>query len=155
MNFSTHQDVDAPIQYVFQRVSNFGAYERQALRQGAHVARVDGSGPVRVGSAWNVDFTFRGKDRKLRAEISRLDAPTSLQVVTEASGLGSETTVVLVPLSPNTTRVNVTIDLMAKSMRARVMLQSLKLAKSNLNRRFAKRVREQVSGIAGDYKRGV
>jgi len=32
MNFSTHQDVDAPIQYVFQRVSNFGAYERQALR---------------------------------------------------------------------------------------------------------------------------
>lgn len=155
MKFTTHEDVDAPIDYVFRRISNFGVYERQALRQGAHVDRVDGTGPVRVGSAWNVDFTFRSKDRKLRAKISRLDAPSNLEIVTEASGLGSETSVVLVPLSPKTTRVNVTVSMMAKSMRARVMLQSLKLAKSNLNRRFAKRVREQVGGLAADYRRGV
>jgi len=155
MKFTTHHDVDAPIAYVFQRVSNFGVYERQALRQGAHVARLDGAGPVRVGSTWDVAFTFRGKDRKLRAKVARLDAPEHLDIDTLATGLSSETKVTLVPLSPKTTRVNVTVEIAAKSLPARLMLQSLKLAKTNLNRRFAKRVKDQVKGLAADYQRGI
>lgn len=155
MNFSTHQDIDAPIDYVFRRVSNFDAYERQALRHGAQVARVDGAGPVRVGSAWDVAFTYRNKDRKLRATVIDIDGPNALTVETAATGLMSVTHVTLVALSKQTTRINVTVELQAKSLSARLLLQSLKLAKSNLNRRFAKRVRDQVSGLAIDYQRGV
>lgn len=155
MNFSTHQDIDAPIDYVFRRVSNFDAYERQALRHGAQLSRIDGAGPVRVGSAWDVAFTYRNKDRKLRATVSEIDAPHALSVDTAATGLRSVTQVTLVALSKQTTRINVTVELQAKSLSARLLLQSLKLAKSNLNRRFAKRVRDQVSGLAIDYQRGI
>lgn len=155
MNFTTHQDIDAPIDYVFRRVSNFDAYERQALRQGAQVTRVDGQGPVGVGATWDVAFTYRNKDRKLRATVIEIDGPTTLAVETLATGLASVTRVTLVALSTQTTRINVTIDLTAKSLSARLLLQSLKLAKSNLNRRFAKRIRDQVSGLAIDYQRGV
>lgn len=153
MNFTTHKDIDAPIGFVFQKVSNFDSYERQALRRGAVVSRMDGNGPVRVGSAWDVAFTFRGKDRKLRASIAEIKAPESMVIDTAATGLSSVATVELMALSPKVTRVSVAIELSPKSLSARLLLQSLKLAKANLNKRFAKRVNEQVAGIAEEYKR--
>ncbi|UWQ99894.1 SRPBCC family protein [Rhodobacteraceae bacterium S2214] len=153
MNFSTHKDIEAPIDFVFSKVTNFDGYERQALRRGAQVTRVDGAGPVRVGSAWDVAFTFRSKDRNLRATVTNIDAPNELEIDTVATGLNSATVVNLIALSPKTTRVAVTVDMSAKSLSARLLLQSLKLAKSNLNRRFSRRVNEQVAGIAEDYKR--
>lgn len=154
MNFATHKDIDAPIEYVFQKISNFEGYERQALRRGAQVARVDPAGPVRVGSAWDVAFTFRGKDRKLRATVANIAAPDRLEIDTAATGLNSMTGVDLVALSPKTTRVSVTVQLTAKSLSARLLLQSLKLAKTNLNKRFARRVNEQIKGIVEDYRQG-
>lgn len=153
MIFTTHNDIDVPIDYAFRRVSNFENYERQALRRGAQVARVD-SGVVRVGSAWDIAFTFRGKDRKMRATVAEITAPDRMSIDTAATGLNSATIVDLVSLSPQTTRISVTIELTPKSLSARLLLQSLKLAKTNLNRRFRKRISEQVSGMADDYRRG-
>ncbi len=154
MKFSNQQDIDVPIAYVYRRVTNFAAYERQALRQGAHVVRVDGDGPVGVGATWDVAFTFRNKDRQLRAQVTELVAPDGLVVMTHAKGLTSETRLSLVALAQQTTRVQVQVVLVANSMSARLLLQSLKLAKTNLNNRFRKRVREQLKTIALDYERG-
>jgi len=52
MKFSTREDVEAPVDYVFGQISDFGAFERQALRRGADVRRLD-SGPFVTGSAWD------------------------------------------------------------------------------------------------------
>lgn len=152
MKFTTHNDLDVPIDYAFQRVSNFDGYERQAQRRGAQVTRVD-SGVVRVGSAWDVAFMFRGKERKMRATIAQIDGPERLLIDTTSNGLNSVTRVDLVSLSPQTTRLSVTIELAPKSLSARLLLQSLKLAKTNLNRRFKKRISEQVSGFEDDYRK--
>jgi hypothetical protein len=46
----------------------------------------------------------------------------------------------------------VTIDLSAKSLSARLLLQSLKLAKSNLTKRFKKRVADFAVGIDGEKR---
>ncbi len=154
MQFKTRQDIDAPIAYVYQRVTNFEAYERQALRQGAHVARRDGPGPAQVGSSWDVAFTFRNKERELRATVAELSPPQEVIIDTDAKGLGSVLHVSLLALSAQTTRVEVTIDLSAKSLSARLLLQSLKLAKANLQGRFQKRVREQLKGVEADFRRG-
>jgi hypothetical protein len=153
MDFSTHKDINAPIGYVYEKVTNFESYERQALRRGAVVSRVDGNGQVRVGSAWDVAFTFRGKNRKLRATIAEMTSPESMKIDTVATGLNSIADVHLIALSPKVTRVAVVIELSPKSLSARLLLQSLKLAKANLNKRFAKRVDEQVAKIAEDYSR--
>lgn len=154
MQFTTQQDIDAPAAYVFQRVCNFEAYERQALRNGAQVERTDGRGPVGVGATWDVAFTFRNKDRKLRAVVTELIAPESLVVDTDAKGLNSQTRVTLVALSPNTTRVIVVISLGAKSLQAKLLLQSLRLAKPRLNKRFRKRIKDQLNTVAADYRKG-
>lgn len=142
MKFSGREDIEAPISHVWQQISDFAVFERQAMRRGADVRRID-NGPVVVGSAWDVAFSFRGKDRRLKAQMITLDAPQALQMKTMSTGIDGLVNIDLVALSPHRTRFAMSIDLSAKSLSARLLLQSLKLAKANLSNRFKKRL--------GDY----
>ena len=151
MKFSTREDVEAPAEFVFQQFADFEVFERQALRRGADVQRRD-TGPVRTGSIWDVAFSFRGKDRKLSAELTRLDSPQLIHVSSKSGGIDGLTAIELVPLSPQRTRIAVSIELRASSLSARLLLQSLKLAKSNLTARFKKRVAVYASDIEDRYK---
>ncbi len=153
MKFSSREDIEAPIDHVYAAITDFPAFERQALRRGADVRRTDGSGPAQEGATWQVAFSFRGKERKLKAELTRLEEQ-GLQLNTASAGIDGETVVDLVPLSPRRTRLAVSIELRAKSLSARLLLQSLKLAKANLTHRFKKRVAEFASDVEGRYKPG-
>lgn len=147
MKFSSREDIEAPIDHVFERVTDFNGFERQALRRGADIQRVDADAVPVVGSSWDVAFKFRGKDRKMKATISQLDAPTVLQIDTVASGISCATTVELVALSRNRTRISASIDLTAQNLSARLLLQSLKLAKGNLTRKFKMRITDFAEDI--------
>jgi hypothetical protein len=81
-----------------------------------------------------------------------MHAPTDVVIDLASNGLDGKTTVELVALSPQRTRLSVSIDLSAKSLSARLLLQSLKLAKSNLTNRFKKRVAEFSKGIESDKR---
>jgi len=151
MKFSTREDIDAPIDHVFSAVTDFAAFEKQALRRGADVRRVD-QGDVKVGSAWDVAFQYRGKDRRMRATLAKFDAPNTMTIDTAASGIDGVTLVDLVPLSPKRTRLAVSIELSAKTLSARLLLQSLKLAKGTLSKRFKTRIGEQAGAIEDRYK---
>tara|TARA_R110002051_G_scaffold1008_6_gene4979 strand:- start:16945 stop:17412 length:468 start_codon:yes stop_codon:yes gene_type:complete len=153
MKFSTREDIEAPIDYVYARVSDFNGFERQALRRGADVQRLGASSVVQQGAAWDIAFKFRGKDRKMKATIANLDQPTLLRVETNASGIDGETVIELVALSRNRTRVSVMIELSPKSLSARLLLQSLKLAKSNLTRKFKLRIAEFAEDVEDNYRK--
>lgn len=154
MKFSTREDIEAPIDYVYARATDFPSFEKQALRRGAQVKRLDGDGVYDVGAAWDVAFNFRNKDRKLRAEILTLDDPNLMRVETTAQGLDSKSTLELVALSPKRTRIVIGLEMTAKTLSARLLLQSLKLAKSSLDERFASRVRKFAETTEADYRKG-
>ncbi|MFZ3580619.1 SRPBCC family protein [Loktanella sp. DJP18] len=147
MKFSSREDIEAPIEKVYARVTDFAGFERQMLRRGADVRRVDPGQPVKAGSAWDVAFTFRSRDRRVRATVTRLAAPTDVVIDMAANGLDGVTTIEVLALSPQRTRLSVTVELSARSLSARLLLQSLKLAKSNLTNRFKKRVADFAQGI--------
>lgn len=147
MHFSSRQDIDAPIAFVFTRMTDFKSFERQALRRGADVRRVDKLASPGVGMGWLANFSFRGKEREVRVEIVEFDQPNGYKAKATSSGIDSDVVVDLVPLSRGRTRLSVSIDLAGKSLGARLMLQSLKLAKGNLNSRFQKRVRTMALDI--------
>ncbi len=153
MKFSTKEDIEAPIDYVFTRVTDFSAFERQALRRGADIKRVDEGVQPSVGSAWQIAFKFRGKDRKMNATIAQMDVPTVLRVETTANGISGESLIELVALSRSRTRLSITLDLSPQSLTARLLLQSLKLAKNNLTRKFKMRITDFAEEVETSFGR--
>lgn len=153
MKFSTREDIEAPISYVHGRISDFAGFERRALRQGIQVNRQSDTEPA-VGTKWDIAFDFRGRARKVQAELTKIDPAQGLQIASQSDGLAANTDVELIALSATRTRVLVSFELKAKTLTARLLLQSLKLAKSKLTKRFQARVLDYSEQIEDDYRRG-
>ena len=152
MKFSTREDIEAPVDYVFAQVSDFAAFERRAMRQGADVTRRE-DGPIAQGAIWDISFQFRGRDRSVLAELTQIDVPTLLSIDSASDGLNAVTEVELIALSQTRTRVLVSFDLRAKTLTARLLLQSLKLAKTKMTKRFNARVLDYAEDIEDRYRR--
>ncbi len=152
MKLSTREDIEAPVDFVYDRVTDFAAYERRALRQGAEVS-CRSSGPPAVGTIWDVSFSFRGRDRRVAAELTALERPSTLAINSVSDGLDVVTEVDLIPLSQTRTRVMVSIEVKARTLTARLLLQSLKLAKTKLTKRFKARVLDYAEDIEDRYRR--
>ena len=155
MKFSAREDIEAPINYVFLRISDFQIFERQALKRGADVQRIDSASVLIAGSGWNISFNFKGKNRKLKATVASLDTPNSIRIDAVSNGLDGVTQVELVALAPNRTRISVALDLSPKTLSARLLLQSLKFGKSSLTRRFKIQVTEFAEKIEDNYHKNV
>ncbi len=140
MLFSTREDIGVPIEKVYQALTDFESIEREALRRGAEVSRVGSHAEKGVGQGWTILFVYRGRARKLKTEITEFDPPNSLVAAGKVGGLEGELSFDLVSLSPRLTRVMVDAKLNPTTLSSRLFVQSLKLARSNLNNRFKNNV---------------
>lgn len=147
MKFSTNEDILAPIDLVFASVSDFDSFERQALRHGAEISRQDNLDAPGVGMCWNGRFTFRGRKRDVTAEVAQYETPQAFTVASESGGLDGIIAVECIALAPHRTRLSVQVELKPRTIPARVVIQSLKLAKTSLNKRFKKRVADMAKNI--------
>ncbi len=140
MKFSAREDIEAPIDFVFDQVTDFQAFERSALRRGAEVQRVDALPDPGIGMAWDVAFKLRGKMRELKMELTNLDAPNGLVLSSRSPAMGGDMVVDLVALSRARTRLSLDLELKPVNLSSRLLVQSLKLARSNLTSRYKLRV---------------
>ena len=152
MKLSTREDIEAPIGFVFDQISDFDAYERRALRQGIEVHRRTG-GPVDPGTTWDIAFEFRGRARPVVAELVTLDKPAAMVVESSSDGLAVMSEVDLIALSQTRTRVMVNVHAKARTLTARMLMQTLKLAKTQLTKRFKGRVKSFAEEIEDRYRR--
>ena len=142
MKFSSKEDVEAPIAQVFDLISEFDVYERKAIRRGIEVQRTDTRPAPGVGSSWHAKFDLRGKRREIDVVVSAFDRPDSIHFASDTQGLQGVVTFELMPLSPNRTRMAIEVDLKPKTLSARLLVQSIKLAKKSLVKKFKLRVAE-------------
>ncbi|NNK78312.1 MAG: SRPBCC family protein [Litoreibacter sp.] len=153
MKFTTREDLEAPIERVFGMLSDFEAFERAALRRGAEVTRAFEGEKLEIGCTWNARATIRGKPRVLKVELSQYDPPTTMKFSIDSDGFEAEFLVDLVALSRNRTRLQVELDIRPRSLPARLLMQSAKLARNSLNRRYKTRVRGFAQDLEQRYKR--
>lgn len=153
MKLSTRHDIAAPIEYVFERASDFETFERQALRRGISIERVDELPAPDVGMRWNAEFQYRGKRRKLQAELSRFDKPNGLLIQSVSGGVEADFDVEFLPLSRNRTRVRVGLELVPRTITARLLVQSLKLGKARLHERLNARIGKLGKEIEARHRR--
>ncbi|MBE1285658.1 MAG: SRPBCC family protein [Rhodobacteraceae bacterium] len=153
MEFSSKEDIEAPIQDVFAALSEFEAFERSAIRRGVDVQRVDESAQIQVGMAWEIEFDMRGKRRKAVVTLTRYEPETEIAFEAAGSGLKGQFELDLMALSPQRTRMSVSLQMEAKSLPARLFLQSLKLARGNLSKRFKLKVADYAKALEDRFSR--
>lgn len=147
MKFSTKEDIEAPLEAVFDMFCDFESFERAAMRRGADVQRVDSKPEPGTGMIWDAAFVMRGKQRALRIEMMTFDRPNELVLEATSTGLVSHMSFELVALSRTRTRVLVGLDLKPQNLSARLLVQSLKLTKSALTKKYKLRVAEYARGM--------
>lgn len=151
MKFSTTEDIEAPIDAVFEMLCDFEGFERSAMRRGAEVQRVDSLKTAGVGMTWNAVFEMRGKRRDLQIEMVTFDRPNDMILESTSPGLIGQMGFELMALSRSRTRLNVALDVKPLTLSARLLVQSMKLAKASLTRKYKLRVGEYAKGMEERY----
>ena len=148
MDFSAREDIEAPIDFVFEQVTDFKAFERSIMRRGGDVQRLHGGDAPVVGTKWKVKFRLRGKERNVDAQITEVDAPNKLKIEVTSRNAEGSMVVELVALSPKRTRVIVSADAGAKTIPAKRFFQSIRLARAKTSAKF----KSLVAGFAEDVE---
>lgn len=151
MKFSTKEDIEAPIAAVFEMLCDFESFERSAMRRGAEVQRVDNLAVPGVGMMWNAVFDMRGKRRELQVEMVTFDRPNDIILESTSPGLIGKMSFELMALSRSRTRINVELEVKPLTLSARLLVQSIKLAKGTLTRKYKLRVAEYAKGMEERY----
>ena len=154
MKFASKEDIAAPIDAVFAMVSDFDSFERAAMRRGAEVQRTDTMRTPGVGMSWRARFMLRGRERKISVTLSTYDPPNRLVLDGVSPNIEGQMTVDLVALSRQRTRMSVALKLTPKTLAARLLIQSLKLARSNLTRKFHLRVADFAKDVEDRHGAG-
>lgn len=147
MKFSTRADMEAPAGRVFDTLSDFGAFERFARRKGVEVTR------KAVGAeaqGWHLRFTLRGRKREMSVRLTDFERPERMNFSAESKSFNLEFTLTLIALSKSRARLSVELDIRPRTLSGRLLLQSMRLAKSRNSRRFE----AAVQSFAGKLERG-
>jgi hypothetical protein len=155
MKFSTKEDLEIGINEVFVMLSDFESFERMFMRHGVDVVRDDQMSEVDVGAKWKAKAEFRGRMRDFAVELIDFDRPNCMQFNSESGGMAARFTVELVALSRNRTRMRVELDVKPKTLPARLLMQSARLARNTLNRRYKTRVANFAEDMEDRYVRGL
>ncbi|KCV81200.1 hypothetical protein ATO10_13504 [Actibacterium atlanticum] len=142
MKFTTKEDIEAPIDQVFAVLSDFESYERAILRRGADLNRIDDLTAPGVGMRWLCKFKYRGRFRTLTADLVEFDPDEVIKLKTHSNGIDGMFQIELLKLSQRHTRLSVVMEMKPNTLTARLFLQSLRLAKSGLTRKFKKSVHD-------------
>jgi len=153
MKFSSKEDIEAPIEDVFDMLFDFEGFERAAMRRGAEVQRVEGKPVGLAGMAWTASFKMRGKRRQAEVELISIDRPNEMVFEGRTQGLVTHMNVELIALSKNRTRMMVVFEIKPLNLSARLLVQSLKLAKTSLTKKYKLRVAEFSKTLEDRYNR--
>lgn len=140
MEFSAKEEIGAPVDDVFAILSDIDVMERQALRRGVEVRRMTPHQVAEPGMAWQAAFKFRGRKRTSAVTLSDLAVPERMVFDSSTGGLETRFELHLSPLSSGGTAVNTVAKMTPTTLSARLLVQSMKLAKSKIARKYAVRM---------------
>ena len=152
MKFKVSDDVEAPIDWVFEGFSDFGAIEADARAREADITRVGDWKEAAHGVAWRGSVPVRGKVRPIEARITAFVPDERVVIDSRIGGMECHYEVTFAPLSEAVTRVSVVLELKATNLSARLILQTLKIARRKVIQRLEGAVVRQGQAVEADYR---
>ncbi len=138
MKLTTRQDIEAPLDFVYAQLTDFEAFERMALRRGAEVERIDQQPQADLGMGWRLKFPFRGKTRNVTLRLAELAPDSLIGWEFESPMFEGQIRVDVIALAPRRTRMAISTDTRPVTMAARLLIQSVRLAKGRVQDRLDK-----------------
>ncbi len=140
MKLATKKDIEAPIAKVWAALSDHEAWERSAMRRGVDVVRTDKLANPGPGMSWTSRFAYRARTRKADMKLTEMTGPGLLAFTLASDAVDVATKVELIEMSARRTRMHLTSEVKPRSLGARLFLQSLRLARAKVDRKFDAKV---------------
>jgi hypothetical protein len=97
--------------------------------------------------------TVRGKSRPIAAKVTQL-VPQELCIIdSRIGGMNCHQEIIFVPLSATVTRVALMLDLSADTLTARLLLQTMKLARGRVLQKLQGVLARQGNAVEAAYRR--
>lgn len=153
MKFSTREEINVPIDQVFAAMVDFETMEERIVARGGSAQRLDDLQTKGPGMAWDIAFTFKGASRQLEARVAQYKPYERIRVESTSDGLDGEMICNLSETKSGKTQLNMSVELKPKTLSARLLVQSMKLAKATMNKRFKNRIAEFGREIEANQQR--
>ena len=151
MKFKETLDVNAPAEFTFSELADYETIERFAIQRGVALRRTDRlEGPC-AGMAWVADWEFGGRSRRTRISLTRFEPPESMVIESETSGIAGRAQLDVVALSPSLSRIIIETEMTPVTFGAKVLMQPIKLARGQIERRVASRIGDLATRIETRY----
>lgn len=153
MIFETSEEVDVPRDFAFSRFGDFTRYEAAARAYGADIRRVNGFTELAEGAGWRGSVMVRGKTRGVEATVTRLVRPEHAQMQTLVGGMTVTVDLTFEELGPEQTLVRAKASLRATTLAARLILQTVKLGRRQIQAKLDSRIVALANEYEDEYRR--
>lgn len=140
MKLTRREDIDVPIAFAWSMLTDFDHWERAALRRGAEVQRLDTLEVPGPGMGWKLRFAYRGKERKVTLRLAEMEPDQHLGFTAVSPNITGSAALDLVEMGPKRTRLTFAVEVLPRTLAARIVLQGLRLARARIEKRFADRI---------------
>lgn len=147
MKFTTRIDKDIPAEQLFDSLADFDKIERMLVRRGVLVSPADNMPNGTRG--WNIVFDWRGQRRELQLVLVQHDRPEKIALTGESTPFELHIDMSVVALSRNRSRLYFELEVKPRNMRARLILQTVKLGRAQIDRKLEAKVSDFVDGAVG------
>lgn len=152
MKLNAKEDVEAPIAFVFATLIDFDTWERSAMRRGADVVRNDRLTEPGPGMGWDVGFDYREKRRRISLSVMDWTLGQKLQIAVTSAPAEGEVVIELSEMGPKRTRMSVIAEAKPRTIAAKLVVQSLRLAKAKVSRKYGVRVAQLAAEIEDRFR---
>lgn len=152
MKFKVAEDVDAPLDFVYSRMADFSRLEDEIRGRGAELRREGNWTQAAEERAWKGSVTVRGKPRRIDAVIGHMAENDTILVESKVGGMDCSYEMTFYEMSPTITRIAKVLELKPNSLSARLIIQTLKLARGRVLQKMTGSLVRRGNEIEADYR---
>ncbi|SOC10890.1 hypothetical protein [Rhodobacter maris] len=141
MKFSNRVDVALAPDHLFSHLTDVAAIEQVARRKGVTMRRLDSLREIGAGMSWEVGFMLRGKPREMIVDLARFEPARCTEYAGTSSSFQLTLLLEFTALEAGRTRLSTVLELRPRTLGARLLLQSARLGRANLDRRYDARIK--------------
>lgn len=152
MKFKVAEDVDAPLDFVYSRMADFSRLEDEIRGSGAELRREGNWTQAAEERAWKGSVTVRGKPRRIDAVIGHMAENDTILVESKVGGMDCSYEMTFYEMSPTITRIATVLELKPNTLSARLIIQTLKLARGRVLQKMTGSLVRRGNEIEADYR---